>query len=414
MSLVKRLILVFFNSTALSRLTYSLTIVAFVFIAGLSIEDKQASDLFKTLSIIQMASSLMSLGFGANIIIPLFKLTELKRSSVMLHIVIVKVCFVALISLLLAFLPFLPSLSYSLIFLILLGTVWSFVDVYVELLSKRRYRFYFILKAVVAVLILGIKIATLKANIDLLYYVLTLEGVFPLLFILFVHVNKASIKSGIKTKYFAKVYEIVLHGIFIWFSSFLQIGGSRIIYLFINSIAPSNYSTLYYLFLRLVEGLAFIPNNICASFYKKIIDQKTETSIQLQLRLQMLKTCFFASLPSFLVLFVVLFLYLNFKGLDITNYFLLLPVILSVTILSFFRIWISREIVLTENLIASPLSYILSFIFTITSLYVFSNHGMWIVVSLLVYYLSSCTAPFLINRTRMKFTRLTIKRLFNA
>ena len=131
MSLVKRLILVFFNSTALSRLTYSLTIVAFVFIAGLSIEDKQASDLFKTLSIIQMASSLMSLGFGANIIIPLFKLTELKRSSVMLHIVIVKVCFVALISLLLAFLPFLPSLSYSLIFLILLGTVWSFVDVYV-------------------------------------------------------------------------------------------------------------------------------------------------------------------------------------------------------------------------------------------------------------------------------------------
>ena len=151
-----------------------------------------------------------------------------------------------------------------------------------------------------------------------------------------------------------------------------------------------------------------------ASFYKKIIDQKTETSIQLQLRLQMLKTCFFASLPSFLVLFVVLFLYLNFKGLDITNYFLLLPVILSVTILSFFRIWISREIVLTENLIASPLSYILSFIFTITSLYVFSNHGMWIVVSLLVYFLSSCTAPFLINRTRMKFTRLTIKRLFNA
>ena len=296
MFLVKRFTLIFFNATALSRLIYSLTIVVFVLFVGLLLEDQQASDLFKTISIVQVASSLMSLGFGANIIIPLFKLSELKLSSVMLHIIIVKIGFVVFLSLIIGSLSLLPFMSYFLIFLALLGSVWSFVDLYVELLPKSYYKRYFILKAVVAVLILVIKIAMLKININDIYYVLTLEGVFPLLFILFIHLNKASVKIGIKKSYFIQVYNLVLHGIFIWFSSFLQIGGSRIIYLLINAIVPSKFSTLYYLFLRLVEGLAFIPNNICANFYKRIIDQEDETTSQLKLRLQMLKTCLLASL----------------------------------------------------------------------------------------------------------------------
>lgn len=385
--------------------------ISFVFLVGFLLEDIEVSIIFTTLAIIRMAASFMSFGFGANIIKPLIEIPYNERNSVILHIILIKIVFVFFATVIISSLGVLKEVSALVVLLALLGSVWAFVDIYVELMSDRLYKLYFVFKAGIAVFALLLKVFLVITNTELLFYVLTIEGLFPFIFLLITHIDKKSLKQGIGLEYFRKVYKLIKYGVFIWTSSFLQIGGSRLLYLLISTLVSLKFSAFYYIFLRLVEGLMFIPNNICASFFKKIIIKKNNILEQEKLRYQMLTTCLLSSLVASPALFTVLYIYLKTKEVNIENYFLLLPVIIGVTVLSFLRIWISREIVFNENLIASPFSYTISFIFTTGCIYIFADQGMWIVISLLVYYLISCIAPFMIYSSRMKSTYTLLKKL---
>ncbi|WP_298532300.1 hypothetical protein [uncultured Algibacter sp.] len=408
---LSRITPIFLNITALSRLIYNLTLISFVFLVGFMLEEEQVNRIFTTLAIIQMTASFMSFGFGANIIKPLLDTPNKQRNSVVLHIILLKIGFVLFATILIEQFNLLNQISPLVVFLTLLGSVWSFADIYVELMSLKRYKQYFVLKAILSVFSLALKFTLIKINVELLYYFLTIEGLFPLAFFLLTHVNKDSTREGVKIVYFKQVYKLIRHGIFIWSSSFLQIGGSRLLYLIINVLVPYRFSAFYYIFLRLVEGLMFIPNNICASFFKKIINKQYDILVQEELRYKMLTNCLLSSIIASPALFVVLYLYSKFKDITIENYFLLLPIIIGVTVLSFVRIWISREIVLNENLIASPISYTFGFLFTMICVYFLANHGMWIVISLLVYYLVCSIVPFTIYSSRMKSTYKLLKKL---
>ncbi len=411
---LNRIFSIFLNITVLSRLIHNLTVILFVFALGFLLKEEVVNKIFTALAIIQMAASFMSFGFGANIIKPLIETPTDKRNSIALHIVLIKIIFVVLATIIIHLTGLLEHMTGFIIFLATLGSAWAFVDIYVELMPKRIYKQYFVIKAIVSLMALILKIVLIKLNVNVLYYFLTIEGLFPLLFLVFTHLNKNSYKNGIHIKYFKNVFYLIKHGAFIWLSSFLQIGGSRLLYLVINMLVSIKFSTFYYIFLRLTEGLMFIPNNICANFFKKIISTQQDKLEQQKLRYKMLKTCILSSFIVSPALFIVLFVYLKIKDITIDNYFLLLPIVIGVTVLSFIRIWISREIVINENLIASPFSYTCSFIFSIGSIYLLSDQGMWIILGLLVYYLMSAIIPFTIYSSRMASTLGLLKKLYHA
>ena len=413
---LNRIISVFFNVTVLSRFVVNLTIIAFVFILGVISSDDFATEIFIILSIIKMTAAFMSFGFGANILKPLIEASPSYRTSLLLHIVVVKIIFAYAASFAIYYLGIISGLDFHVIFFLLLGAVWGFVDIYVESMSRPMYNRYFITKAVFSVFALILKLLFIKINHSYLYYILTIEGAYSLVFIMLTHIKKSSIKEGIKLNYFRDVYKLIKYGFYIWVSSFLQIGGSRTIYLLINASVMSNFSVFYYILLRLTEGLVFIPNNICARFYKKIILAKKDLFLQQKLRYKMLFTCLTSSFDISPILFIILFIYLEFKLLDVNNYYalILFPMVIAINFLSFIRVWVSREIILNENFIASPFSYLISLLFTIIGIHFFSDKGIWIVVSLVMYYGASSITPFLINTRKMASTRTIFKKLYNG
>ena len=408
---LNKLTAILLNTTVLSRLVYNLTVISFVFIVGFKLDELQASLIFTAIAVIRMVAAFMSFGFGANILKPIKNIPIQKRNSVLLHIIIVKVIFVLLGAILINFFSFAKQLDFFAIFLTLIASVWAFVDIYVESISDKLYTRYFVLKAVFAILILILKVFLVEVNLELLFCFLTLEGIFPLVFLLSLHLNKEAIKEGVKIAHFKTVFNLIKHGGFIWLSSFLQIGGSRLLYLVINTLVPLKYSSFYYIFLRVNEGLLFIPNNICAKFFKKILDSENSVFLQKKLRYNMLKTCLLTGVLISPALYVVLFVYLKIKEISIDNFMFLFPVVGAVVVLSFLRIWISREIILNNNLIASPFSYALSFLCTITSIYLLADTGMWIICSLIIYYLMSSIIPFIIYKSRMQSTFALLKKL---
>mgnify|MGYP003344851067 CR=1 FL=1 len=196
----------------------------------------------------------------------------------------------------------------------------------------------------------------------------------------------------------------------IWVSSFVQIGGSRIVFLVIENVVPQKISSIYYILLRLVEGLLFIPNNICAEHFKKIINNKKNSIFQLDLRNKMLISCLISSLIVSPILYFVFLAYINFKGINIESNAFMFTLVFILVIISFLRIWISREIVINDNLISSPISYFASFICTIPAIYFLSKYGFWVIFSLLVYYVIATITPLIVNSKKMNSTKDLLKK----
>lgn len=400
---------IFFNSTTLSRLTHNLSLILFIFLLGFFLDETISTNIFKFLAVIKIGSSLLSFGFGTSILKPLNAIKKKEKNTLLLHVVYAKLFLVFLLSLYVnQFYP-IDEVSFGAFFLVFLGSVWGFVDLYVEILPKKAYKNYFFFKAILSVIALLFKLCLLYDSSHLLYYFLTIEGLFPLVFLVYTILNKWEINLGLQYRSFVKVYELVVYTTSIWISSFIQIGGSRLVFLVIESVVSSRLSTIYYLVLRSTEGLLFIPNNICASLFNKTIKLVHNSEKQLNFRKKTLKTCIFASLVIAPVFFATILVFANQKKLTIIDQSFIFVLSVGVVFLSFFRVWLSREIVINNNLKSSPISYLTSFFCTIPFIYILSNYGIAVLFSLLIYYIVASTTPLMVSPNKMKITRKLIK-----
>ena len=348
------------------------------------------------------------MGLGLLIIKPLLSKTKNERKAALTLILIYKLLLALIITMLAINLPFFKNYSFLIVFITVFCSLWKFVDLYCESLSRKSYKNYFMLKAVFSTIILILKIFILVKNQDWVFYILTAEGLFSFFFSLFHNLNWKSTKLVFSSKTISLVASLVKEGRLVWLSSALEIGGARLIFIVIEQNVSGSYSVLYYFILRVVEGLYIIPNNICANFYQKVLLEKNNSDTQILIRKKMMSSCINA---SYLIMPLVLSLiwgFLFFKGAPLKTYLVSTLILFFVVVLSFFRAWLNREIILNKNYLSLPVSYTLSAGLTLALVFVLANYGVFVLLCLLLYYISLSFFPLIVNKKRMNFSNQII------
>ncbi len=348
------------------------------------------------------------MGLGLLIIKPLLLRNKNERKAALTLILFCKAILALIITLLAFSLPFFKNYSFLIIFITVFCSLWKFIDLYCESLSRKIYRRYFLLKAVFSIIILIIKIFILLYNQDWVLYLLTAEGLFSFFFSVFHNLNWKSTKLVFSSKTTSLVASLVKEGRLVWLSSVLEIGGARLIFIIIEQNVSASYSVLYYFILRIVEGLYIIPNNICANLYQKVLLEKNNTNTQILIRNKMMNSCINASYLIMPLVLLVTWGFLFFKDMPLKTYFVATTILLFVVVLSFFRAWLNREIILNKNYLSLPVSYTLSAGLTLASVFIFANYGIFILFCLLLYYISLSFFPLIVNKKRMDFSNQII------
>ena len=348
------------------------------------------------------------MGLGLLIIKPLLSKTKNERKAALTLILIYKLVLALIITLLAINLPFFKNYSFLIVFITVFCSLWKFVDLYCESLSRKSYKNYFMLKAAFSIIILTLKIIILVKNQDWVFYFLTAEGLFSFFFSLFHNLNWKSTKLVFSSKTISLVASLVKEGRLVWLSSALEIGGARLIFIVIEQNVSGSYSVLYYFILRVVEGLYIIPNNICANFYQKVLLEKNNSDIQMSIRNKMMTSCINASYLIMPLVLLVTWGFLFFKGMSLKTYLVSTLILFFVVVLSFFRAWLNREIILNKNYLSLPVSYTLSAGLTLALVFILANYGTFVLLCLLLYYISLSFFPLIVNKKRMNFSNQII------
>lgn len=152
-------------------------------------------------------------------------------------------------------------------------------------------------------------------------------------------------------------YSLFAKSFWVWISGIVQLGWTRGLFLFLSSMTAPGIANSFFLFTRIVEGFAFVPNAISTQFFPDLVragNSSERIKVRIQFMTAMQTSAVGIAIAGPAIIFAMTFFS---KSIHIS------PVALAMmAIAGFFfvlRVAVSREIVLQDVLFLSLSSYLI-------------------------------------------------------